>query len=254
MDRAPWFDRPDAFDIARLRLADIDGSGTADLIYLHRNGARLYFNHSGNGWSDASEVPVTPADGEVGGAQMADLHGNGTACLVWSSALPGGASRALRYVDLMGGIKPHLLVRLANNLGGETLIGYASSTKFFLQDRRDGRPWITRLPFPVHVVERVETVDHTARNRFVDAVTRTTTGSSTAVEREFRGFGMVEQWDAERIGALGDGDPEDAPYVPPVLTRSWFHTGEFTGRTQLSAFAASTSGRRTRPSCYYRTP
>ena len=44
-----------------MRLADIDGSGTADLIYLHRDGPRLYFNQSGNGWSQAPIViPGTP--------------------------------------------------------------------------------------------------------------------------------------------------------------------------------------------------
>jgi len=28
MDSAPWFDNPDHFDNKRIRLADIDGSGT----------------------------------------------------------------------------------------------------------------------------------------------------------------------------------------------------------------------------------
>ena len=42
-----------------------------------------------------------------------DLLGNGTACLVWSSPLPGDARRPMRYIDLMGGQKPHLLVRVA---------------------------------------------------------------------------------------------------------------------------------------------
>ena len=35
----------------RIRLADIDGSGTTDIIYLGRDGVRLYFNQSGNSWS-----------------------------------------------------------------------------------------------------------------------------------------------------------------------------------------------------------
>ena len=34
MDDAPWFDAPDQFDQRRIRLADIDGSGTTDIIYL----------------------------------------------------------------------------------------------------------------------------------------------------------------------------------------------------------------------------
>src|SRR5207248_5605683 len=53
MDDAPWFDHPDRFDQRRIRLADIDGSGTTDIIYLGRDGARLYFNQCGNRWSEA---------------------------------------------------------------------------------------------------------------------------------------------------------------------------------------------------------
>jgi len=51
MDNAPWFDRSDQFDHKRIRLADIDGSGTTDIIYLHCDGPRLCFNPSGNGMS-----------------------------------------------------------------------------------------------------------------------------------------------------------------------------------------------------------
>jgi hypothetical protein len=44
MDRSPRFDRPDLFDARRIRLADIDGSGTADMIYFGSNEVQLYFN------------------------------------------------------------------------------------------------------------------------------------------------------------------------------------------------------------------
>jgi hypothetical protein len=57
----------------------------------------------------------------------------------------------------MSGQKPHLLISVKNNLGAETKANYAASTKFYLQDREAGTPWITKLPFPVHVVESVET-------------------------------------------------------------------------------------------------
>lgn len=73
----------------------------------------------------------------------------------------------MRYLDPMGGQKPHLLVKTINNLGAQTQVHYAPSTKFYLKDKRDGKPWITRLPFPVHVVERVDTFDHISRNHFV---------------------------------------------------------------------------------------
>jgi hypothetical protein len=86
-----------------------------------------------------------------------DLLGDGTAGLVWSSPLPGDGRPQMRYVNLMGRRKPHLLVKTTNKLGAESRVDYAPSTGFYLQDKRDGKPWITRLPFPVHVVERVET-------------------------------------------------------------------------------------------------
>ena len=61
MDNAPWFDNPDQFDQRRIRLADIDGSGTTDIIYLRRDGVRLYFNQSGNRWSEPRRLRQLPA-------------------------------------------------------------------------------------------------------------------------------------------------------------------------------------------------
>ena len=60
MDNAPCFDHPDEFDHTRIRLADIDGSGTTDIIYLHRDGVRLYFNQSGNSWGAPQPLRVFP--------------------------------------------------------------------------------------------------------------------------------------------------------------------------------------------------
>jgi hypothetical protein len=55
------------------------------------------------------------------------------------------------FLDLMGGEKPHLLIGAENNLGARTVIQYVSSTHFYLEDQLAGRPWMTRLPFPVYV-------------------------------------------------------------------------------------------------------
>ncbi len=121
MDNSPWFDHPDQFDQRRIRLADIDGSGVTDIIYLHGEGVRIYFNESGNRWSDARPLPVFPATDNLSAVTVTDLFGNGTACLVWSSPLPGHARRPMYYVDLMGGQKPHLMIKSKNNLGAETM-------------------------------------------------------------------------------------------------------------------------------------
>jgi len=237
MDNAPWFDHPDQFDHKRIRLADIDGSGTTDIIYLHRDGVRLYFNQSGNSWSQSQTLSVFPRVDGLASIVPTDLLGNGTASLVWSSPLPGDARRPMRYVNLMGGTKPHLLIKTANNLGAETVVTYTPSTTFYLRDKRAGTPWIRRLPFPVHVVESVETIDRIGGNRFV-ARYAYHHGHFDGEEREFRGFGMVEQWNTEQFAALSNGEQASNiaadSHVPPLHTKTWFHTGVYLGREEVS--------------------
>src|SRR5271157_2526264 len=239
MDNAPWFDEPDQFNQKRIRLADIDGSGTTDLIYLGNNGVSIYFNKSGNSLSEVRILSGLPHIDNFSSIQTADLLGNGTACLVWSSSLPGDSSRPMCYIDLMGGQKPHLLVSSKNNMGAETKVVYAASTKFYLADRAAGKPWVTRIPFPVHVVERVETYDYISRNRFVTRYAYHH-GYFDGIEREFRGFGMVEQWDTDEMGNIGPDTIENdtnwdvESFVPPVLTRTWHHTGAYQDESRIS--------------------
>lgn len=240
MDGAPRLDRPGRFDPRRIRLADIDGTGVVDLFYVGADEITLWRNQAGNGWSAGERLPQLPDLGDLTDVTVVDLLGNGTACLVWSSALPGDARRPMYYVDLMGGTKPHLLVGVVNNMGAETRVQYAPSTRFYLADRRAGRPWITRLPFPVHVIERTEQIDHIARTRFASRY-RYHHGYFDGEEREFRGFAMVEQDDTEAfedyvVGVVHlDGTQDLAPelYQPPVTTRTWFHTGAYLGRDRV---------------------
>ena len=81
----------------------------------------------------------------------------------------------------------------------------------------------------MQVVERVVTIDRVNRNRFT---TRHAYhhGYYDGVEREFRGFGMVEQWDTEDLAVLEENadrfaNLDHATDLPPVLTRTWLHTG-----------------------------
>ena len=259
MDCSPWFDSIDQFNQRHIRLADIDGSGTTDIIYLGRDGVRLYFNQSGNRWSKPRCLSQSPSVDNLSSVMVADLLGNGTACLIWSSPLPNAARCPLRYIDLMGRQKPYLLIKSANNLGAETIVQYASSTKFYLADKLAGKPWITKIPFPVHVVERVETYDRVSRNCFVTRYAYHH-GYFDGIEREFRGFGMVEQWDTESFAALSSssafptGDNIDAAsHVPPVYTKTWFHTGVYIDRNRISNFFAGLIGENDLGE-YYREP
>lgn len=231
MDNAPWFDAPDMFDQRRIRLADIDGSGVVDILYLTGNGVHLYFNQSGNAWSARRIVSTFPRIDNLSSVSTLDLLGNGTACLVWSSPLPGDARSTIRYIDLMGGQKPHLLIKTKNNLGAETTVEYASSTKFYLQDKQAGKPWITKLPFPVHVVTKSTVTDKWRNTRFSSTYSYHH-GYFDGVEREFRGFARVEQVDVESYGEFTQGNIT-SPYItdnhelfqPPIKTITWYHTG-----------------------------
>ncbi len=264
MDNSPWFDTPDQFDTKKIRLADIDGAGVTDIIYIGASldkGIQIYFNQSGNRWSNIYSLGLglqLQIDNHSS-IQVADLFGNGTACLIWSSPLPAHSPKPMRYIDLMSGIKPHLLIKSANNLGAETRMKYVSSTKFYLEDKAAGKPWITRLPFPVHVVEQVETYDYISRNVFVTTYAYHH-GYFDGIEQEFRGFGMVEQFDTEGFATLSNsGSMPDAEniaaesHVPPVHTKTWFHTGVYHGRHHVSDYFSGLVDRNDRGE-YYREP
>ena len=110
-----------------------------------------------------------------------------------------------------------------NHLGARTTVQYRPSTEFFLCDDRDpATRWRTTLPFPVHVVTRVDVVDEISKGTATTEY-RYHHGYWDGVEREFRGFAMVEQFDTETFP-----DPGAAPglhYSPPTLTKTWFHPG-----------------------------
>jgi RHS repeat-associated protein len=245
MDNAPWFDAPEIFNQRRIVLADIDGSGTTDILYLSSEGVQIYFNQSGNGWSAKQVLGSFPAIDSVASVTAIDLLGNGTVCLVWSSPLPSNSGCVMRYIDLMGGQKPqqkpHLLIKTVNNLGAETIVQYAPSTQFYLKDKLEGQPWITKLPFPVHVVERVETRDYISGNRFVSHYSYRH-GYFDGEEREFRGFGYVEQLDTETFDLFqGEGvtnATDESLHIPPILTKTWFHTGFYRDREHISQLFA----------------
>lgn len=194
LGNSPWFGGLDCFNQKRVLLTDIDGSGTTDVIYLSASGGcDIYLNESGNSLSKPKRVPSIPAVDTLSSVTSADVLGNGTGCLVWTSEQPASARRPAAFIDLTDGEKPHLLTKVRNNRGATRIMHYAPSTKFYLDDMDAGKPWITRLPYPVHCVEVVESLDEISKNRFTTRY-RYHYGHFDGSEREFRGFAMVETW------------------------------------------------------------
>lgn len=226
---APHF--AEALNASRLFLADIDGSGTADLIYIEQERMLVYFNQCGNGFSrEPMIVPLPRPWSDIADLQFADVLGSGTVCAVFST-IDDQLRVTHQFFDFTGGVKPHLLIESDNNLGAVTRIQYAPSTRFYLEDREAGRPWATRLPFPAQVIEKIEVIDQIADTRQMQRF-RYHDGYYDPVERAFRGFGMVEQWDGERFDLFSPVDPDgnsadESLIVAPSYTKTWYHTGAF---------------------------
>lgn len=236
MDNAPFFDADPSFHHNRVQLADIDGSGTTDIIYIGATASYLYLNQSGNSFSDPKSINTPPMD-DVVTLDTVDLLGTGTTCLVWSSSLPGASATPLRYLDLLRGQKPHLLTGMINSLGSETYIQYAPSTKFYLDDLQNGNPWITRLPFPVHCVQKKQVIDRITGNRYAVEY-KYSNGYFDGIEREFRGFSRSESWDSGIISFSDASNSDELWHTVPLYTKTWTHTGFFFDRERISHYLA----------------
>jgi RHS repeat-associated protein len=232
MANAPRFDFPELFNAKYLHLADISGTGATDILYLGNNTFKAYINLSGNAWSDAHEIePFLLIDHHTK-LSVIDLLGTGTSCIVWSSGLPAYKEAPMRYIDLMDSKKPHIMTGYKNNLGKEISFDYKSSTHYYLKDKLAGTPWVTRLPFPVHVVSKM-TMEEKITNIKFSSVYTYHHGYYDPNEKEFRGFGSVEQLDSEfydhwkKANDTTQLEKDEAVFQKPVLIKSWFHTGAF---------------------------
>ena len=238
MSAAPHFHEPDLYNPLYLTLADISGTGVADLIYIGDGKIRAWINYSGNAFSPAYDIGTLPATDAYSKIAVLDFLGKGTACIVWSSPLPHYAHAPLQYIDLMGGKKPYILHRYANGMGKEVALTYKSSTHYYLTDKKAGTPWATRLPFPVQCVATVTTTDTVSETAYSQSYSYHH-GYYDPEEREFRGFGRVDVVDTDTATvtpSFGGGQGE-ALNQAPVLTKTWYHTGAFRReKTLLDAY------------------
>ncbi len=225
------------FDPNRLYLVDIDGSGNADLLYVESGKLRFWFNQSGNIWSDGYEINGTPAVTDLDAIEVADILGNGSVGVLWTQNYQGAGRSNYMYLDFSGGIKPNLLNEMRNNMGSTTRTQYKPSTYFYRKDEENNHAlnWVSTLPFPVQVLEKVEKVDHISKTKLVTTYVYHH-GFYDGKEREFRGFAFVEQKDTEFFNIFKEENLHDVPdlrnikkeyHMPPVLTKTWFHTGVY---------------------------
>jgi hypothetical protein len=226
---------PYGYDPKRILLGDVDGDGLADIVYVDNRRITLWINQAGNGWSAPIVIEGTPPVSDMDAVRLADVGGNGISGILWTSDLTEVGRAHMFFLDLTGGAKPYLLGQMNNHMGSVTSVEYAPSTRFYLEDEKQlVTRWKTPLPIPVHVVSRVEVIDEISQGKLTTGY-RYHHGYWDGVEREFRGFGMVEQYDSEEFATYhkagsGKGSASFLPvsegfFSPPTLTKSWFHQG-----------------------------
>lgn len=197
-------------DPNRLFVVDLDGDGCADVVYVDDGIIRWWPNRSGSGFEPLREIGSLPT-GVMRDLRVADLLGNGTPGLCWSTALPSGRARWF-VVDPLGGVRCGLLNSIDNSIGRHTTVRYSTSALEAQRDARLGSPWSTRLPIVLPVVAEIRISDSSGGT---DTVTRFRyhDGRYDGVLREVCGFGRVESDD------VGDAS------VATLYTTRWFHTG-----------------------------
>jgi RHS repeat-associated protein len=218
------------FDTTRLFLADLDGSGPADLVYADFDRLKIYFNRSGNSFSAPIELMLPAPFDATTRITFADIYGTGSTCLVFTRLEP----QVKHYVYAFAGqAKPYLLAAYDDAMGGRARWTYTTSVQEYLRDKRADRRWITQTYFPVQVVAEIEAMDDVAQARNVSRFAYHD-GFYDPQLRQFQGFGAVESWDSETFEtrqaaiALGrtDLDPLSPElFSPPAYTKAWFHTG-----------------------------
>jgi hypothetical protein len=211
-------DTQTAFNPDQLFFADIDGSGTVDLLYATKSAIAIYQNQSGNSFTKLTDLdlPAGVTYDRLCQITLADVQGNGTSNLVLSVPYMTPA----HYIYSFSADKPYLLNTISNNLGATHQLSYRSSAQEWLDEKSANAGAIPALPFAMHLLTQTVTTDEITGNTLSQSCLYRA-GVYDGKEREFRGFGYVESQDTnhEAVGSVG------TPLAAASLTKSWFHCG-----------------------------
>ncbi len=146
----PW--GQSALNLRELRLADLNRDGLIDLIRIH-NGKVIYYPGDADfrftklahhlNYPEAADVDTK--------VSIADMNGNGSQDIVWSSP------RGMWALDLAGATSQGMLTGIRNGLGGRTVYEYEGSGVLSLNDENQGNPWAYKLPQSIPVPVRTFT-------------------------------------------------------------------------------------------------
>ncbi|WP_300728155.1 SpvB/TcaC N-terminal domain-containing protein [Pseudomonas sp.] len=226
------------FEASRVLLADLDGSGASDVIYLEPDQALIFMNRCGNGLHNAPTSLPWP-DGvrhdRFCHVSAADLQGLGCSSLILTVTHP--APRHWRYDFVTE--KPYLLTGTDNNMGAVGRLSYRSSAQEWLDEKAQHRaatpPPASGLPFALHLVSEQQQYDQISGNQLTQRFTYRDAYYDNA-ERRFQGFGLVQATDTEQPLKPASNPSATAP----LLRKTWFHTGKAIDPPRDGFWAADT--------------
>ena len=211
------------FEASRVLLADLDGSGASDLIYLQADKALIFMNLAGNGLQGepaALPWPEGVRHDRLCQVSVADLQGLGCSSLILT--VPHPVPRHWRY-DFVSE-KPYLLTATDNNMGAAGHLTYRSSAQEWLDEKQqrsaDSTP-TCGLPFALHLVSEQQQHDQISGNRMRQRFAYRG-GYYDGPERRFQGFGLILA-SAREQSASPEAEPE---HTSALLRKTWYHTGK----------------------------
>ena len=214
------------FNPANIRLADLDGSGAVDILYLQSDSVQIFMNLSGNGFAAPVTIPLPEGlrYDSLSRVSVADLQGLGCSSLVMTSHTHTPALEPEHWrCDFVADNKPYLLCATDNNMGTAGEVVYRSSAQEWLDEKallQDPSQAVSEMPFPMHLVSEQRQLDQITGNHLSQLFSYRH-GYYDGVEREFRGFGLLLQTDTEPAPAT-----DTQGFSAPVLSKTWFHTGK----------------------------
>lgn len=218
------------FNPNQLYLADLDGSGTTDIIYIQSTHLEVYFNQSGNQFVRGDDIPLPKGmrfDNQSQ-LQVADIQGLGIASILLTKSYP----TPQHWVLSLQNNKPWLLTSINNNMGLIQNLHYRSSAQYGLDEKlaqqQSKNKVVSHLPFPLHTLWKIETVDEITQSQLTQLFNYRY-GVWDGKEKEFRGFGCVEATNAESFKS----EENTTNKTPSALTRQWFSTGKSIVDAQL---------------------
>jgi RHS repeat-associated protein len=139
-------------------LADIDGDGCADLIYLQEDRITVCINRNGAEFGPPIDLmPVPPPLRRT--ARVVNLTGRATPGLLWNSVRSAGRI-GYAHIEFNVTDTPYLLTKIDNGSGLVSELFYRSAVEDYLRDRQAGMIWDTNFPFPLLVVGSTRDTDH----------------------------------------------------------------------------------------------